>query len=182
MSRSGSPLALRAQLALAALGPGPLLLAAALAAWLVLWLAALPAAERAQQQAESELRAARIAAPRAAAAPALPAADALAAFRARLADDDDVARLVQQVWRQAAASGLQVSKVDWRAEADAGQPFGRVRVVVPMSGSYVAMRRFAFGLLAAFPGLALDRLDLRREQPAAGTVEGTAHFTLHVRP
>lgn len=180
--RSTSPLALRAQLALAALGPGPLLLAAALTTWLVLWLVALPTAEQRLREAESTLRAARSGASRMAVPSAQPTADALASFRARLSDDDDIAKLAQQVWRQAAASGVQVRKVDWRVEADAGQPFGRVRVVVPMSGSYAAIRRFAFDLLATFPALALDRLDLRREQSAVGALEGTAHFTLYVLP
>jgi hypothetical protein len=178
-----SPLALRLQLALAALGRGPLLLAAAAVLVLLLWLVLLPAAMSSRAAGIVELQAAQSAATgvRGAAAPA-PAADGLTDFAARLASDEDVARLVQQIWRQGSAAGLQINKVDWRAEADAGLRFGRVQVTVPMSGSYSAMRRFVFGLMSAYPGLALDKLDMKREQASAGPVETTAHFTLYVQP
>ncbi len=182
---NGSSLALRLQLAAAAIGLAPLLLAAGALLVAALWLVALPATESARARALAELAAAQQAlaqAPRGAAAPAAPAADALAEFESRLAGDEQVAQMAQQIWRQAAAAGLQLSKVDWRAEADAARRFGRVQITLPMTGSYTALRKFTFGLMAAYPSLALDKLDLKRELPAAGQVEATAHFTLFVKP
>lgn len=176
---------LRLQLAVAAIGAGPLLLAGAALLVLGLWLVALPAAEARRAAALAEQSAAKQAlaqAPRSASAPVPQAADALAEFESRLAGDEQVAQMAQQIWRQAAAAGLQLSKVDWRAETDAARRFGRVQITLPMTGSYTALRKFSFGLMAAYPSLALDKLDLRRELPAVGQVEATAHFTLYVKP
>ena len=178
-----SPWTLRLQLALAALGLGPLLLVLGALAVGLLWFVALPAAEAGREAAGAAWRAAQQAGPgHRQAIPTAPQADALAEFTAHLADDEDVARLAQRIWHEAGVAGLQLSKVDWRAEADAGQRFGRLHITVPMTGPYTAMRKFSFGLLAAYPGLALDRLDMKREQLASTAVETTAHFTLYVRP
>jgi len=180
---STSPWTLRLQLALSSLGPGAPGLALGGLVVLLLWFVALPAAQVGRDGALAEWQRAQAAAQGARdTAPAAAPADALADFGARLGGDDDVARLVQQIWRQGSAAGLQISKVDWRAEAEPGQGFARVTVTVPMTGPYTAMRKFSFGLLAAYPGLALDKLDMKRELASSGVVETTAHFTLYVRP
>ena len=90
--------------------------------------------------------------------------------------------LMQQLWKQGSAAGLQMHKIDYRREADAGGRFERLHISVPASGSYPAVRKFSFVLMSAFPSLALDGLDMTRDPNASGSVETTLHFSLFTRP
>ena len=53
---------------------------------------------------------------------------------------------------------------------------------MPVAGSYPGVRNFVFGLMAAFPVLALDKLDIKRENVSQPDIEATLHMTLLVRP
>lgn len=159
------------------------LLAAALAAVLV-WAVFVPMAQRdadVQQGRLAAFRQAQAEAP--VAAPAAPLhVDALQAFEARLATPELQHRFQQALWSQAAANGLQLSKVDYRHEADAGAGFSRLTITLPVSGPYPAVRKFLFSLLAQFPGLSMDKLSLKRIAGGAAQVEATVHLTLLAPP
>jgi Tfp pilus assembly protein PilO len=175
---------LAASLALARLDRGVAsLLAAALVAVLA-WAVFVPMAERdaeAQQRRLDAFRKAQAEAPVATAAAPLHV-DALQAFEARLATPELQHQLQQALWQQAAANGLQLSKVDYRHEDDAPAGFTRLSITLPVNGAYPAVRKFLFSLLAQFPGLAMDKLSLKRVAGGTAQVEATVHLTLLVRP
>ena len=179
-----SRLPLAASLLLARLGTGPLLLAAAALLAAGVWGLMVPAATRASVQQQVQVDALRHSAAQAP-APRKPMSSqgtALDAFERRLAGADEVAALQRQLWQQATTAGLQLSKVDYRSEADTGAQFTRLSVTVPVTGTYPGVRRFIFALMAQFPGLALDKLDLKRTSATSADVEATMHFTLLSRP
>lgn len=91
-------------------------------------------------------------------------------------------RLMKQIWQLGAAAGLQLNRVDYHTEVDAGGRFNRLLITLPMTGSYPAVRKFMFTLMAEFPGLSLDKIDMKRDQTASAQVETSAHMTLHTRP
>lgn len=173
---------LKVELWLMAIGRWPLVFGAAGVLMALLWGTLLPATE---QQAAREHRRLQTLRERTLDRPvqteAAPA-DTLAAFEARLASANDVTSLMRQLWEQGAAAGLQMNKVDYRTEPDTGGGFERLSVTLPMTGPYPAVRKFTFALMAEFPGLSLDKLDMKRDQAVSGRVETTAHFTLLTRP
>lgn len=111
-----------------------------------------------------------------------PGITALTAFEERLADGDAQARLMRVLWRYAQASGVQLSKVDYRREDVTQAGYRRLTLTVPMTGSYPMIRQVVFQLMAEFPGLALIRLDMKREASPQAPVEATAHLVLYLRP
>lgn len=176
---------LAASLALAHLGRGPVLLMAAGVLTAAVWGVLVPAAERQSVQQQGQLDAARRAAADLPAQPqrsASPHVNALQAFENRLASPEDTALLQKQLWAQAAAAGLELNKVDYRSETDASGQFARLSITLPVTGTYPGVRRFIFALMAQFPGLALDKLDLKRSSASAAQVEATMHLTLLRRP
>ncbi len=174
---------LKLELWLASPASLPLVLAVLGVLAAALWGALLPMAEQRSAQEISQLeglrRTAAIIRP---VEPLPPRADTLTAFEERLASDEDLSRLMQQIWNQGAAAGLQMNKVDYHSEVDASGHFNRLLITLPMTGPYPAVRKFTFSLMAAFPGLSLDKLDMKREQIASGDIETTSHLTLYTRP
>ena len=176
---------LAASLALAQLGRGPVLLIVAGVLTAAVWGALVPFAERQAAQQQRQLDDARRAAADSPARPersASPQVSALQAFENRLAGAQDVALLQKQLWQQARAAGLELNKVDYRSEVDAGGQFTRLSITLPVTGAYPGVRRFIFALMAQFPGLSLDKLDLKRTSVGTAQVEATMHFTLLGRP
>lgn len=174
---------LAARLLLSRLGRGTLALAVLVLATGVIWLWLLPAAEHHLAREARRVAAWREQAAVAAPAPAAAVRpDALALFEQRLATDDDRNRLMKQLWEHGTAAGLQLSQVDYRTAPGAEGRFNRLLIKLPMTGPYPAVRRFLFGLMAAFPGLSLDQLDIKRDQSDKAEVEVDAHMTLHLRP
>lgn len=179
-----SPWPLAASLAVARLGRGPLLLIAAVALAVAVWGLVVPAATREWAHQQHQLAALRQVAaevPRAP-TPAAPQVSALHSFESRLATAEDAGSLQRQLWQQAAAAGLRLSKVDYRSEADAGGQFTRLSITLPVTGPYPNVRRFIFALMAQFPGLSLDKLDFKRTTVGAAEVEATIHLTLLGKP
>lgn len=172
------PLAL--SLAAARLDRGLAGLLTALVAAALVWAVLVPAAE--QQAAAQQKRLDTFRQQQADAPKAFPAApqhvDALQAFEARLATPAVQHQFQQVLWQQAAANGLQLSKVDYRIEADAGAGFTRLSITLPVNGPYPAVRKFLFSLLAQFPGLAMDKLSLKRTAAGSAQVEATVQLTL----
>jgi hypothetical protein len=173
---------LRVELALASLGRWPVVLGLVALLACALWMVVLPAGDQRVQHERRQLATLTEQAAAPAAAPAAPPADPLATFESRLAGPDDVTNLMVQVWKLGADAGLQMNKVDYRTEPDPGGGFERLSVTLPMTGAYPAVRRFVFSLMAEYPGLSLDKLDMKREQTAHGRVETTVHLTLLTRP
>lgn len=176
---------LTASLMLAHVGRGPVLLVAAGVVTAVIWGVLVPAAERQSVQQQRQLDEARRAAmdlPERPERSASPQVNALQAFENRLAGAEDIALLQKQLWQQAAAAGLELNKVDYRSEMDASGQFTRLSITLPVNGAYPGVRRFIFALMAQFPGLSLDKLDLKRSAVSAAQVEATMHLTLLGRP
>lgn len=173
---------LRLQLLLGQLNRWMLALGLAGLLALLLWALLLPLAARNVHLGQQRLA-------EAAKAPMSPppqrvigSAEQLAAFESSLASDEDLARLMRQLWLQGQIAGLQMSKVDYRHERDPHGEFRRVAITLPMTGPYPAVRQLVFGLMAEYPSLALTKLDMKREQTSSPQVETTAHLMLLQRP
>lgn len=174
---------LEIELWLAKLWRGSTAVAITCAVAAVLWTLAVPDAQEKATSAVNQLRELRTSAAKNQ-ADETPHAQPhpLSAFEERLASTEGVNSLMASIWKTAESGGLLLSKVDYQAEQDRAAPFGRLSIKLPVAGTYPAIRKFAFSLMTEFPGLSLDKLDMKLSQPASGTVEATVHFTLLTRP
>jgi Tfp pilus assembly protein PilO len=178
-----STVRLRTELWLAQVGPWRLLLAWGSVAAIVMWTLLLGAQERQLVQGREFAVAASAQVSSARPAPLADPADtdSLQAFERGLASDADARRLMQRIWSDAARTGVRLSKVDYRTEVDLAGGFSRLQISMPLGGTYPAMKKFVFGLMAMSPMLSLDKLDIKRESASQPDIEATLHMTLLVR-
>jgi hypothetical protein len=175
---------LEIQLGLQALGPWWLAAIGCAALALGLWVAVLPGLRgqlRQQQVLVGQLQRQAPGRP-VALDPRAPSVDALALFRATLAKGTGRGRFMRRLWDESAQRGLAITKVDYRDEPDLAGRFDRLEVTFPVTGTYPAVRNFALQLLADFPGLALDKFEIKREAPSQAEVTANLHFILLVEP
>jgi len=77
--------------------------------------------------------------------------------------------------------GLVGSRTEHRLSVDPASGLERLRVSMPVSGSYVQVRQLIGAALAHDPALSLDSLKLRRASPQAAEVEAELQWSLHSR-
>lgn len=152
--------------------------AAALAAWV--WLPALQARSDSldTEIAAAELRIARLASPRPAAAPPPPESQ-------RFREGFPAARERQQrlaaMLSLAAAHGLEPKRSEFSLSRDAELGLLRYGVGMPLSGPYPQVRAFIEDAQLRDPALSLDRLRLRRSSAAAATVDAELFWTFFMQ-
>lgn len=105
----------------------------------------------------------------------------LHAFEAVLAQPEDRIRFVREVWDSATPAGVRLEHAEYRTEAPGPGGFGRLRLRLPVRGSYPAIKHYVFALMAKHPGLALERIDLSRDNPGQELVEAQLQFSLLMR-
>ncbi|WP_417067562.1 hypothetical protein [Niveibacterium terrae] len=105
-------------------------------------------------------------------------ASPLHAFEAVLAQPEDRIRIVHDVWDSATPAGVHLDRAEYRGEAPGPGGFGRLRLRLPVRGSYPAIKHYVFALMARHPGLALERIDLSRDDPGQELVEAQLQFSL----
>ena len=89
--------------------------------------------------------------------------------------------VAQDAWDAALASELRVERAEYRAEPDSGAGFSRLTLRLPVGGSYPAIKRYVFGMMAHHPGLALDKIEVKRERAAQEALDVQLQFSLFVR-
>jgi len=99
-------------------------------------------------------------------------------FFAALPAQDKLTQYMDQIY--AAAAGEQLSLVHGeyaRAEVP-GAGLVRYRITLPVRGSYSQIRRFVAAAMSAVPGLALDDLNLQRQDVAESQVDERVQLSL----
>lgn len=77
--------------------------------------------------------------------------------------------------------GLNSSRTEHRISRDDKLGLERLRVTMPVQGSYAQLRGFIEQALRQDPALSLDSLKLRRNNPAAAEIEAELVWSLHAR-
>jgi Tfp pilus assembly protein PilO len=77
--------------------------------------------------------------------------------------------------------GLNSARTEHRLSVDPASGLERLRVSMPLSGSYAQLRQFIGSALAHDPALSLDSLKLRRASPQATEVDAELVWSLHSR-
>ena len=172
-------LALRARLAVAALGPffcgACVLLLAGGAA--VIWL--LPQHALQAQRHAVALGLARMPPALDKPAPVI-ANENLALFYATLGEKRYAEQQVKTLFGIAAKSGLSLSQGDYKAGYDRNARLHTYQVTLPVKGSYGQVWSFGLTALRAIPYASLDELSFKRENIGDAQIEARLRLTLYL--
>lgn len=119
---------------------------------------------------------------RANAAAALPSTpeQQLVEFRSRFTGEKRIAASVGRLQAAAKRQGVQLDQAEFRFASEAGEPLLRYTIVLPVKADYRALRRFVREALRELPGLAIEEVNLRRNDPKSATLEAQLRFVLFV--
>jgi hypothetical protein len=100
-----------------------------------------------------------------------------AAFPARSA----LPEALMTLHRAATHNNLRDTRADYRDTPEPGTPLVRVRIDIPVSGSYTSIHNWIGELLVALPSLTLEGLELHRNGIGNANLEARARFQLLLR-
>jgi hypothetical protein len=78
-------------------------------------------------------------------------------------------------------AGVSTPRTEHRLSVDANTGLERLRVSMPVQGSYATLRAYLEQALRQDPALSLDGLKLRRSHPASAELEAELQWSLHGR-
>lgn len=175
-------LSLGLQLQLRQLGPVYQVALAVLAVLVLVWAIAIPEVAKREAALQQQLAIAKTSGPHLKnLGAATRAKDGLEPFASSLATQEDVAGFMKEAWQQNLDASLQVESVEYRFDSGSGAPFGKLRITVPMTGSYRAIRQHLFALMAKNKSLALDEIEFKQDNQGSKLVRATAHLILYTR-
>lgn len=107
----------------------------------------------------------------------------LQAFEKLPAGPKEVLTLQRRLWSDAEASGVGVAQIDFHSESEGlrGAGFSRLRIELPLQGTYPQVKALVFGLMRDHPGLILDKLEFERKEISTDQVQATVHLVLLTR-
>jgi Tfp pilus assembly protein PilO len=112
---------------------------------------------------------------------ALPAREQLARFYQRFPAGDALQDVLLGLHQSAGKQGLSALRADYRDSAEPDTPLRRVRVHIPVRGSYKAVRAWLNDVIATMPEVALEGLEIRRAEMGQEAVEAQARFMVILR-
>jgi Tfp pilus assembly protein PilO len=101
-------------------------------------------------------------------------------FASSLISREESPGILLNMWKQAEAAGVAANHADYRLEPDVDGGFSKMLITMPVGGSYQSLKKYAFSLLAKYPGLALNKLEIKAAK-SGEDVEAELSFTLFLR-
>lgn len=103
------------------------------------------------------------------------------AFIRRLPTRNDLPIVLSAVVSEAKSAGLQLDRGDYEFAMARSGAIARYRLTLPVSGTYLQIRRFVDGTLALLPPVALEGLKLERDTIAVEQLQADVQFVVMVR-
>lgn len=113
-------------------------------------------------------------------APRSAAEDNLARFYDALGDRRYSEQQVKTLFAVARKTNLVLSQAEYRWSTDKNGRYWTYQILLPVKGSYGAIRQFCEQTLLAVPFASLDDINFKREAIASGTLEAKLRFTLYL--
>lgn len=104
----------------------------------------------------------------------------LEAFYDALGEANYVEEQVKTFLALAAKNNLKLNTAEYRMTVDRNGRFRTYQAILPVKGSYRAIRQFCEQTLLAIPFASLDEIGFRRDTIANTTLEAKLRFTLYV--
>jgi hypothetical protein len=109
-----------------------------------------------------------------------PNAQRLDAFYRGLGERRYAEQQVKTLFAVAAKNNLMLTQADYRSAYDKAGHFHTYQIVLPVKGSYAAIRAFCEQVLLAIPFASLDQVNFKRDAIASNTIEAQLHLTLYL--
>jgi Tfp pilus assembly protein PilO len=106
----------------------------------------------------------------------------LSRFYSYFAGPEALAGQLTRLHALARESGLEFRRAEYRMTAAGEQRLARYQIVIPVEGSYRAIRRFAARTLEEMPAFALSQVKFQRKRISEGTAEAQIIFTMYLKP
>jgi len=114
-------------------------------------------------------------------APPLSAGEQLRQFYAAFPPRSSLPDTLMRLHRIASSKNLQATRADYRDAPEAGTPLVRVKIEVPVTGSYAAIREWIAELLKTQSNLTLEGLELNRSDIGKLDLNARVRFMLLLR-
>lgn len=102
----------------------------------------------------------------------------LAEFQRRFTGDKGIATALGRLQAAAQRQGIHLDHAEFKLASDASQPLQRYTIVLPVKADYPALRQFTRDALLALPGLAIEEVSLRRNDPKSTALEAQLRLVL----
>lgn len=106
----------------------------------------------------------------------------LAAFYSRFPHRSLTSESMAKLYAAADEQHINLERGEYRLNATKSDYLTRYELVLPVKGSYVAIRKFVIQALIDVPTLALDNITFHRQKSDDVSVEAELRFTLFLRP
>lgn len=164
----------------------PIALAAIVTAMALHWIHTVPA-RAAGERLRHELDTVRVAAVERERPPLLAARDegqgsALLAIHLALGRAAHADAQMQQIVDIAERHGMALPRADYQTSVDAATKVSRVKVVLPIAGSYLRLRAFLEDVLRSLPSASVDHVAFKRESPTQTGLHATIGLSLWRMP
>jgi hypothetical protein len=87
---------------------------------------------------------------------------------------------IKTLFAIAGKTGLSLSLADYKFAGDRNGRYQTYQIVLPVKGSYSAIRQFCEQTLLAIPFASLDEMNFKRDAIVNRTLEAKLHFTLYL--
>jgi hypothetical protein len=104
----------------------------------------------------------------------------LASFHHVLGDVRYAEQQVKTLFAIAAKTGLVLQQAEYRAAFDRNSRVTTYQILLPVKGSYQAIRQFSEQTLLAISFASLDEVNFKRDTISNGTIEAKLRFTLYL--
>ncbi|SFI21999.1 hypothetical protein SAMN04515618_1148 [Collimonas sp. OK307] len=101
-------------------------------------------------------------------------------FYDTLGEQHDTERQIETMFALAAKNGLILSQAEYKLTYDRNGRFRTYRILLPLKGSYSAIRQFCEQVLLSIPFVSLDEMHFKRESIANPQLEAKLHFTVYL--
>jgi hypothetical protein len=101
-------------------------------------------------------------------------------FSAVLGDPLDTEKQIKTLFSLARKTGLALSQAEYKLADDKNGRYRTYQILLPVKGSYSAIRNFCEKALLEIPFASLDEMGFKRESIATGRLEARLRFTLYL--
>jgi Tfp pilus assembly protein PilO len=109
-------------------------------------------------------------------------AEQLALFYQGFPAEDTIPAWLEKIYASASADGIKLETGEYALQRAQVGRLNQYRITFPIKGSYPQIRKFMSDVLASAPAIALDSIQMRRENVGEGTVEARLVFLLYLEP
>ncbi len=104
----------------------------------------------------------------------------LTAFAQRFPGEQGIAPALRRLHAVALRRGVRLDQAEFKFAREPTELLARYSIILPVKGDYRALRRFTRDALRELPGLAVEEVNLRRNDPKTPQLDAQLRFVLFV--